>query len=219
MLCLDLLIWNFVIYLSFGFLYGDVDWYMSGRVCHVVFYQCDEAPSCFVALSCCVVVELRWFVCFLKFCFMYILCWSRTCSSSDLRLRVLFMLNCRMFRLFALFVGLLLCCLWVVIRCGVVWCACMWWLTLECIECLVHVLSSWCFVCVVLLGALWMLHFHVSEYSLMLVLLHFMCVQCVGVMLQWIDPWERVMFLLHEGHMYSVCGPGLHYVLRQCDQC
>ena len=37
-----------------------------------------------------------------------ILCWSRTCSSSDFCLRMLFMLNCRMFRLL-LFVGLLLC--------------------------------------------------------------------------------------------------------------
>ena len=48
---------------------------------------------------------------------MSIVCWSRTCSSSDFSLRMLFMLNCRMFRLFVLFVGLLLC---VVVRCGVV---------------------------------------------------------------------------------------------------
>ena len=60
------------------------------------------------------------------------------------------MLNCKMFRLFALFFGLLLCYPWVAIRCGVDWRACMWWLTLECIEWLVHVLSSmvFCLCCV-----------------------------------------------------------------------
>ena len=36
-------------------------------------------------------------------------CLSRTWSSSDFCLRMLFMLNYRMFRLFVLFVGLLLC--------------------------------------------------------------------------------------------------------------
>ena len=60
-------------YLQFGFLYVDVGWYMFGRVCYVVLYQCDEPPSCFVASilsKCCIVVELRCFVCFLKFCFL-----------------------------------------------------------------------------------------------------------------------------------------------------
>ena len=60
--------------LQFSFLYADVGWYMFGRVCHVVLYQCDETPSCLVASvlpKCCVIVELRCFVCFLKFCFLY----------------------------------------------------------------------------------------------------------------------------------------------------
>ena len=62
-------------YLQFGFLYVDVGGYTFGRVCYVVFYQCDEAPSYFVASilsKCCIVViELRSFVYFLKFCFLY----------------------------------------------------------------------------------------------------------------------------------------------------
>ena len=60
-----------------------------------------------------------------------------------------------------------------------------------------------------LLGALSILHFQVLLYCLMLIPLHFLCVQCIGVMLQRIDPSERVMFLLHEGHVYFVCDPGL----------
>ena len=54
-----------------------------------------------------------------------------------------------------------------------------------------------------------MLHFQVSVYCLMLLPLHFMCAQYVGVLSQRIDPSERVMFLLHEGHVYFVCSPGL----------
>ena len=53
-------------YLQFGF----SGWYMFGRVCYVVVYQCDEAPSCFVtsiSFKCCVFVELMCFVCFLQF--------------------------------------------------------------------------------------------------------------------------------------------------------
>ena len=124
---------------------------------------------------------------------------------------MLCMLNCRMFRLLCYllaYCSVLYICglLFVVVLC---WCACMWWLTLKCVEWLTYVLAVWCFVCVVLLGALWMLHFHVSVYYLMLIPLHFMCVLCVGVMLQRIDSWERVMFLLHEGHVYFVCCPGL----------
>ena len=36
-------------YLQFSFLYVNADWYIFGRVRYVVLYQCDEAPSCFVA--------------------------------------------------------------------------------------------------------------------------------------------------------------------------
>ena len=51
-----------------------------------------------------------------------------------------------MFRLFVLFfLFTVLCCLCVIVRFGVVWCVCMWCLTLECIEGFVHVLSSFFF--------------------------------------------------------------------------
>ena len=62
-----------ICYLQFGFLYVDVGWYIFGRVCYVVIYQCDDALSCFVASILsrgCVVVELKCFVWFLKFCFL-----------------------------------------------------------------------------------------------------------------------------------------------------
>ena len=36
-------------YLQFGFQYVDVGSYMFRRVCYAVLYQCDKAPSCFVA--------------------------------------------------------------------------------------------------------------------------------------------------------------------------
>ena len=43
-----------------------------------------------------------------------------------------------------------------------------------------------------------------------------MCAKCVGVVLQRIDFCERVIFLLHEGHMYFVCGPGLNSLSLAC---
>ena len=137
-----------------------------------------------------------------------ILCWSRTCSSSDFCLWMLFLLSCRRFRLFELFVGLLLCVvcelLFVVVLSGVLvygdwfWSALNDWFMFS---------AVWVFVLVLWLSSLWMLHFHVFVYCLMLIPLHFMCVQYVGVKLQRIDPWERVMSLLNEGHVYFVCGP------------
>ena len=39
-----------------------------------------------------------------------------------------------------------LCCLCVIVLCGVIWCTCMWRLTLEFIERVVHVLSSLVFL-------------------------------------------------------------------------
>ena len=144
--------------------------------------------------------------CFLKLKVFY--CWSFSCSS-QLRESA---------ALVVLFVGLLLCVVYRLLFVVVLSCA------LVCGDWLWRILSDWftfwavwCFVCVVLLGALGMLHFHVSVYCLMLTPRNFMCVQCVGVMLEWIDSWECVIFLLHVGHMYFVCGPGFLYVPRQCE--
>ena len=34
--------------LQFGFMHVNTGWYVFGRVCYVVFFQCDEVTSCFV---------------------------------------------------------------------------------------------------------------------------------------------------------------------------
>ena len=44
---------------------------------------------------------------------------------------------------------------------------------------------------------------------LMFIPLHIMCFQCVCIVLQCIDPFHSEIFLLHEGHIYFVCCPGL----------
>ena len=50
-------------------------WLVYVRACmYVVIYQCDNVPFCFVVSilsKCCIVFELRCFVCFLQLCFMY----------------------------------------------------------------------------------------------------------------------------------------------------
>ena len=87
-------------------------------------------------------------------------------------------------------------------------------MTLECIEWLIDVLNSLVFCLYAAAGCfVFFKHYmHVFPCGCVLSdvdLLHFMCVQCVGVVLQRIDPCQRVMFLLHDGHMYFVCCPGL----------
>ena len=70
-MCLILLRWIFVICSSAFCMLMLAGSYMFRRVYYIVLYQCDEASFCFVASilsKCCVVVELRCFVCFLKFC-------------------------------------------------------------------------------------------------------------------------------------------------------
>lgn len=114
-----------------------------------------------------------------------------------------------MFSLFVLFVDLLPCVicglLFIVLLSGVLGCGVSLWSTLNAF---VHALGQFAFLfvccCLVL-----------CEYCISMCLCIFwcwyrcICVSSVCVVLQRIDSCHRVMFLLHEGHMYFVCYPGL----------
>ena len=132
-----------------------------------------------------------------------ILCWSRTFFSSVFCLRMLFILNCRMFWLFVSSVDLL-----PYVICGLLFVVVFAFELMKCIGCLVHALSSLvfclctiarCFVnvafkCICVLSDV--------DQTLLWVSVH-------GIVLARKDPCERMMVLLHEGHMYFVCDPGL----------
>ena len=105
-----------------------------------------------------------------------ILCWFRTYSSSAFCVRILFVLNCGMFRLFVLIYCPVLS---VGDRCGVVWCACLWCLTLKCMGWLVQALSSLVFCLCAVAQCFVDVNFHVFVYCPMFIPLNFMCDQCV----------------------------------------
>ena len=57
-----------------------------------------------------------------------------------------------------------------------------------------------------------MLHFYAFVYCLMVISLHFLYVQRKSVVLHQMDTCKYIMFMVHVGHVYLVCGPRLVFI-------